>query len=240
MKISFWIICLTLLCISCGSLGTKKNTQNKVAQQQITIVEYKDNYCAAYTEDGHTFLYKKDSLSNYAVYYAKFEDATSEYGQYKMKEKLVRVEIDSTMTVLNNILNINGGIFCKKKEDKLYKICYFDEGLNSVILEQIGVPLFFEQSVNIDDKNRVKRIVQLLYNAYELSKSVNNNINRLDNIVSALEPISLILSFDVVNNDKTLSLNAQKHISKIYNAIGSLLQFHIYLGEKMNRGIELE
>lgn len=240
MKIPFRVIYITLLFVSCGSLGTKKNTQNKIAQQQITVVEYKDNFRAAYTVDGHTMIYKKDSLGNYAVYYAKFEDMASEYGQYKIKEKLVRVEVDSTMTILNSILNISGGVFCNKIENKLYKIYYFDENLNSVVLEQIEVPLVLEKSVNSDDEKRVKRIIQLLYNAYELSKSINNSIHTLDNTLSALEPVSLILTYDVVNNDKILSPKAQEHISKIYNAIGSLLKFHFYIEEKVNRGIELE
>ena len=102
------------LLISCGSSTTKKTVQNLASRKYITVVDKKDGFSSAYTEYGHTMIYGKDSIDNYIVYFAKFDNNAGKYENRIIKEKIVRIELDSSLSILKSFITISGGAFSLK------------------------------------------------------------------------------------------------------------------------------
>ncbi len=221
-----------VLYVSCGSSTTKNNVQNTVSRKYITVVDKKDGFCSAYTEYGHTMIYWKDSIDNYIVYFAKYDNNAGKYENRMIKEKIVRAELNSSLSILNNIITISGGFFCDTNEVRGYNAYYFDEKLNGNRLEQIEVPEF---SSDINDEHKIKRILELLNVGYNIALSINNtNVGGWYKIVSALEPIQELISYDVIENDTIYDPLVNKHISKISITTEGLTQFNNLLREKYN------
>ena len=220
------------LFVSCGLSTTKKNIQNTVSRKYITVVDKMDGFSSAYTEDGHTLIYGKDSIDNYIVYFAKFDNNAGKYENRMIKDKIVRVELDSSLSILKSFITISGGAFCDTNEVIGYEAYYFDEKLNGNCLEQIEVP---EQSSDIDDEHKIKRILELLNAGYNIALSINNtNAGGWYNIVSALEPVQELVNYNVIKNDTVYDPIVNKHISKINITTDGLTQFYNLLREKYN------
>jgi len=220
------------LLVSCGSSTTKKTVQNLASRKYITVVDKKDGFSSAYTEYGHTMIYGKDSIDNYIVYFAKFDNNAGKYENRIIKEKIVRIELDSSLSILKSFITISGGAFCDRNDVRGYNAYFFDEKLNGNILEQIEVS---EQSCDMDDEHKVKRILRLLNIGYNIALSINNtNAGGWYKIVSALEPIQELMNYDVMENDTIYDTIVNKHISKISITTEGLTQFNNLLREKYN------
>ncbi|MEE1087449.1 MAG: hypothetical protein UIC63_00625 [Bacteroidaceae bacterium] len=230
MKLLLLLITFALF-VSCGLSTTKEECSTHNHRKYITVVDKKDGFSSAYTEYGHTMIYGKDSIDNYIVYFAKFDNNAGKYENRMIKEKIARVEFDSSLSTLKNFITISGGAFCDTNEVRGYNAFYFDEKLNGNSIEQIEEP---EQSCEIDDEHKVMRILELLNVGYNIALSINNtNSGGWYNIVSALEPIQELLSYDVIENDTIYDPIVKKHISKISITTEGLTQYKNELQEKM-------
>lgn len=221
--------------VSCGSSTTKKNVQNIVIRKYISVVDNTHDYSSAYTEEGHVMIYGKDSTNNHIVYFAKFDNNAVKYENGIIKDKIVRAELDSSLSSIKSFVTISGGAFCDTNEQWGYDAYYFDENLNYNSMEQIEVPLNKEQLNDLDHEHMIKRILDLLDIGYNIALSINNtNASGWYNIVSALEPIQDLKTYDIMENDTIYDPLVKKHISKINKTTEGLTQFHNLLQEKHN------
>ena len=229
MKNSILFLIVLICLVSCGSSGTKKNYQNTLRQNNITFVEKTNGYSPAYTEEGHTIIFKKDSIDNYIVFFAKY-DNTGKF-DHIIIEKIVMAEMDSSLRTLKSFITISGGAFCDTNDLKSYNAYYFDKNLNDNSIGQIEVPL----NTNINHDHKIKQILELLYFGYYIALSINNtNAGEWYKVVCALEPIQEIMNYNVIENDTIYTPIVNKRISKISILTEKLTEFKNLLCEKMN------
>lgn len=234
MKKSFVLLYIVILFVSCGYLGTKKTIHNNVEQEKITVIEYKDNYHVAYTNDGHTMIYGKDSSDNYIVYYAKFYTNYKNRDNDRIKEVIVRTEIDSSLDSIKSIIFFTGGIFCKKNDLSGYDVCYFDEDMSKDSLQLTEISSGQGQEIDILDIT--KRIIQQLNTARQIVIEINNSSAKgWHNIVSILNNSQEMLTYDVILSDVLHDSKISKRISKISRTTDWLNQYNSYLREEMNK-----
>ena len=235
MKNNFLLMLSYALFISCSCSTKNKDVQDTVNQKYITVVEKENEFCSAYTEDGSTMIYGKDSIGNYIIYFAKFDNNAGKYENRIIKEKAIRVELDSSLSILKGFVTISVGAFCDINEEGGYNVYYFDEKLNGRSLDWIGIPLNTDENADIDHEKKIKKILELLNVGYNIALSINNtNAEGWYNVVSALEPFQNLLTYDIMNNDMVYSPNVKKHISKIKMTTDGLSQFNSILLKKKN------
>lgn len=224
---------LLALFVSCGSSGKKQNDYNNVQRKYVTIVDNVNGYSVAYTEDGHTIIYKNDSVGDIIAYYLKFDDNAEKYGQDRNSDQIVRVEMDSSLNVIKSIISVYGGAFCEKN-NMGYNAYYFDENIKDNSIECVDVPLCYEQLDNIGKYREIKKITLLLNDACAIARSINDKkASGWYNIVSALEPSQNILSYDVIEQDTICDPIICKHISKIEKVSERYTFYYFMLQEKM-------
>lgn len=229
MKNSILLFLIVTFFVSCGSSGTKKNYQNTISQKYITVVENTNSYSSASTEEGHTILFGKDSIDNYIVYFAKY-DKTGKF-DHIIKENIIMAKMDSSLHTLKSFITIYGGAFCDSNNLWNYNVYYYDKNMNGNSLGKIEVPF----NANIDYDHKIKRILELLNVGYHIALSINNtNAGEWYKIVSALEPIQDIISYNVIENDTILIPIENKRIKKIRLLSVRLTEFHDLLYKKMN------
>lgn len=200
------------------------------SRKYICVVDKTHGYSFAYTEEGHILIYGKDSTNKYVVYFAKFDNNAGKYENSMIKDKIVRAELDSTLSLLKSFMTISGGAFCKKNELKGYNAYYFDDILKGNSVERIEV---HEQLSDIEREHRVNRILELLNIGYDIASSINNtNAGGWYNIVSAMEPLQSLKTYDVMENNTINDPLVKKHISKISITMDGLTQFYDLLREK--------
>lgn len=233
MRYYFVTLLLFVFFVSCGSSSKKYNVYNNNPKKYITVVNDFDGYCAAYTDDGHTMIYTNDSVCNNIVYYAKNENNTGEDGLRFIDEKIVRVEIDSSLTTLKSILSFSGGAFCEMK-DMGYNVYYFDEQMKGALKENIEVHWGSEPSEDTSEEYKMKRIIALLNVAYEIAHSISDkNVSGWNNIYYALEPIQEALNWGIIIGNAIYEPRTEKHISRICRMTEELNQYYYSLQEKM-------
>lgn len=220
---------------ACGSNGKKQETKNYSPHKYIYVVESVEGYDVAYTEDGHTLIYSNDSVGDYIVYYAKFDDNAGKHGYDRVKEKAVRAEMDSSLKTLKSISSIYGGAFCKRNDNTGYAAFYFDEQMKGNSIDQIAVPLGDTQSEETSKEQEIKHILSLLNIAYILAQSINNNnASGWNNMALALESVQGIITYDVIKNDTVYDTIIKAHISKLAHSTEGLTQFYNVLWENYN------
>ena len=231
-KSLFSIIGILVLCCACNYTG--KSSTNRTAKKYIYVVKNVNGYNVAYTEDGHTMLYANDSTGNYSVFYVKFENGAGKYGLKGIEEKIVRAEMDATLTTLNCFVTIQGGAFCKVDSIMEYSVCFFDEHLNCDSLAEIRESVECTQIKEMEIKQEVKRISELLNIAHNISLSINkNDLSGWSNIVYALEPTQELINFDVMLISDVYDQRVQKRLPRIHNIAIELTEFYKTLREKM-------
>ena len=239
IKVFVVFVLLVTLFVSCGSRNKKERINGNAIPKYITMIENsRGGYNSAFTEDGHTVIYRSDSIGNYIVYYTKYDGNAGKYGYDRIKEKIVRVEMDSYLNGVNSFVAISGGVFCKK-ENNIYSAYYFDEKMNGYNLKQIETP---SESIRKDEKgNDLKRILTLLGVAHKIAITINNsNVSGWNNIVSALEPSLNLVAYDVLKSDTVYDPIIKEHITRIVNSTEGLTQYHNLLQEEQRRKQETE
>ena len=233
MKNSLLFFISFVVIVSCNSFTTKKDVHNIASRKYISVVDKTHGYSFAYTEEGHIMIYGKDSTNDYIVYFAKFDKNAGKYENSMIKDKIVRAELDSTLGLLKNFVTISGGAFCDRSEYNGYNVYYFDDKLNGNNIERIEVP---ELLCDINREHLIKRILELLNIGYNIAFFIKNtNAVGWHNIVSAMEPIQELRSYDVMENDTIYNPVVNKHISKISITEKGFTQFYNMLQEKYNR-----
>ena len=218
---------------SCGSRHKKAIHGSISSPKYISVVENTDGFISAYTEDGHTLIYKTDSNSNVVVYYAKFDDNAGKKGYDRVRDKAIRVEIDSSLNVIKSFVSVYGGALCKINCNDVYTLHYFDEQMND---KNIELPEYLLEKQAIDKRNiesKVKRLIEILTAAYNIAYNINDsNIGGWNYIVSALEPTQSIISYDIMTQETVYSPNVKEHISKLNSTTEGLTQLYMLFQEK--------
>lgn len=218
---------------SCGSRHKKAIHGSIFSPKYISVVENTDGFSSAYTEDGHTLIYKTDSNSNVVVYYAKFDDNAGKKGYDRVRDKAIRVEIDSSLNVIKSFVSVYGGALCKINCNDVYTLHYFDEQMND---KNIELPEYLLEKQAIDKRNiesKVKRLIEILTAAYNIAYNINDsNIGGWNYIVSALEPTQSIISYDIMTQETVYSPNVKEHISKLNSTTEGLTQLYMLFQEK--------
>jgi len=223
---------------SCGSRHKKAIHGSISSPKYISVVENTDGFSSAYTEDGHTLIYKTDSNSNVVVYYAKFDDNAGKKGYDRVRDKAIRVEIDSSLNVIKSFVSVYGGALCKINCNDVYTLHYFDEQMND---KNIELPEYLLEKQAIDKRNiesKVKRLIEILTAAYNIAYNINDsNIGGWNYIVSALEPTQSIISYDIMTQETVYSPNVKEHIWKLNSTTKGLTQLYMLFLEKENEAI---
>jgi hypothetical protein len=233
------VIFFSLIIIaSCGSRHKKAIHGPISSPKYISVVENTDGFSSAYTEDGHTLIYKTDSNSNVVVYYAKFDDNAGKKGYDRVRDKAIRVEIDSSLNVIKSFVSVHGGALCKINSNGIYTLHYFDEQRNDNNIELPEYPL---EKQTIDKRNiesKVKRIIEILTTAYNIANNINgSNKGGWNYIVSALEPMQSIISYDIMTQETVYSPNVKEHIWKLNSTTKGLTQLRTLFLEKENEAL---
>lgn len=241
-KITIVFVLLVTLFVSCCSRNKKKIINSNAIPKYITMINNsRSGYNTAFTEDGHTVIYKSDSIGNYIVYYTKYDGNAGKYGYDRIKEKIVRVEMDFSLRGVNSFVAISGGVFCKKEKSNIYSAYYFDEKMNGYSLKQIETPSESTQIKKEEQENDLKRILPLLAVAHKIAIAINNsNVSGWNNIVSALEPSLSLAEYDVLKSDTVYDPIIKEHITRIVNSTEGLTQYHNLLQEEQRRKQEAE
>lgn len=223
---------------SCGSRHKKAIHGSIFSPKYISVVENTDGFSSAYTEDGHTLIYKTDSNSNVVVYYAKFDDNAGKKGYDRVRDKAIRVEIDSSLNAIKSFVSVYGGALCKINCNDVYTLHYFDEQMND---KNIELPEYLLEKQAIDKRNiesKVKRLIEILTVAYNIAYNINDsNIGGWNYIVSALEPTQSIISYDIMTQETVYSPNVKEHIWKLNSTTKGLTQLYMLFQEKENEVI---
>lgn len=226
------ILVTIIVCSSCNTSGMK--TINMPAKKYINVVKNVNGYNVAYTEDGHTMLYTNDSIGNYIVYYVKFENGAGKYGLKGIEAKIIRAEMDATLTMLNGFVTVQKGVLCVIDSLMGYKVCFFDEQLKGESLEYINISLDCIQVEVKDVDQEVKRISALLNVAYNIALSISKtNLRGWDNIVYALEPTQDLNTFNAVMISDIYDQRVLKRLPRIQKTAKELTAFYRILRENL-------
>lgn len=233
------VIFFSLIFIASCSSKHKKEVHSSISSPKyISVVENTDGFSSAYTEDGHTLIYKTDSDSNVVLYYAKFDDNAEKKGYDRVRDKAIRVEIDSSLNVIKSFVSVYGGALCKINSNDVYTLHYFDEQMND---KNIELPDLYLDKQTIDKGNvepKVKRIIEILTTAYNIAYKIDgSNKGGWNYIVSALEPTQSITSYDIMTQETVYSPNVKEHISKLNRTTEVLTQLYMQFLEKENEVI---
>ncbi len=233
-KIHIHILFLSLLFVaSCGSKHKKEVQSSIVSPNYISVVENTNGFSSAYTEDGHTLIYKTDSNSNFIVYYAKFDDSAGKKGYDRVRDKAIRVEIDSSLNVIKSFVSVYGGALCKIDSNGVYTLHCFDEQLNANTIELPDCNLDKQPVDKGNIESKVKRITYILTNAYNVANNANKyNIGGWIYIVSALEPTQSITNYDILTQETIYAPNVKEHVSKLSSTTEGLTQLYLLFQEK--------
>lgn len=236
MNNTITLLLVLVIFAACGSKVEKQETKNISVHKYISVVENVEGYDVAFTEDGHTLIYSNDSAGDFIVFYAKFDDNAGKHGYDRVKDKVVRVEMDSSLTIMKSISSIYGGAFCSRNDNTGYAAFYYDEQMKGNSIDQIAVSLDDTQSEETSKEQEIKHILSLLNVAYILAHSISdNNVSGWNNMALALESVQDIITYDIIKNDIIFDSIIKTHISKLANSKEGLSQFCNLLREKYNR-----
>ena len=233
MKKILVIFFLLIFIASCGSRQKKAVHSSISSPKYISVVENTDGFSSAYTEDGHTLIYKTDPNSNVVVYYAKFDDNAGKKGYDRVRDKAIRVEIDSSLNVIKSFVSVYGGALCKINCNDVYTLHCFDEQMNDKNMELPELYIDKQTVVKGNVELKVKRIIEILATAYNIANNINgSNKGGWNYIVSALEPTQSITNYDIMTQETVYSPNVKEHISKLNSTTEGLTQLYMLFQEK--------
>lgn len=222
---------LIIVFCSCNRSNSKSNNArtsiHTYAYKYLNVVRNSNkDSTIIYSDEGHTIMYTTDSIGNYIIYYAKYE--VNESSKYDMiRDKIVRVELDSCLQHINNIISIHGSAFCLTKS-KEPLICCFDEQMKPFRINNIVIESNEDRK---KDKDAViHQVVEQLNNALYIATSMNNNnINGWAYIQTALESVKQIQGIDIVEQNEILNPKAKQYNVKFTRAANKLNSLYLIL-----------
>lgn len=218
------LICSLIIC-SCNTNKSKENKNTdypKTAYKYLTsVLSNTNDSVVMYTDDGHLLSYSTDSLGNYIVNYAKFDYNAG--GYETMKDKLVRVELDSSMKFIRSIVSVYGVSLCFE-DNGMYDVTFYDEQMHQEQFEDINVRSQIDY--NTDTSNISKVIIMQLLNAYDISHYIyTNKENGLYSISSALEPICFLSDYEIIEQEKVYDQKIKDRLPRFIKAAEGLTHF---------------
>ena len=231
-NLSLICIILTIVLVVCGCNNRKSSPS--VSSETRNYIGYTLNvngYCSVYSEDGHTFIYEKDSIGDYIVYYAKFDDNAGKHGHDRIKDKVVRIVVNNSLDRVLSISSICCGIFIEKYSEDRYKALCVDEHMNVNIIDDTEISYGQNKSTgpNIIE-SEIQKIISLLSIATRIVYSINTNSSICwNNMALALEPIQNILSRDIIQYETIVNPKIQKHVLRIEETKNPLSVYHYML-----------
>lgn len=218
------LICSLIIC-SCNTNKSKENKNTdypKTAYKYLTsVLSNTNDSVVMYTDDGHLLSYSTDSLGNYIVNYAKFDYNAG--GYETMKDKLVRVELDSSMKFIRSIVSVYGVSLCFE-DNGMYDVTFYDEQMHQEQFEDINVR--GQIDYNTDTSNISKVIIMQLLNAYDISHYIyTNKENGLYSISSALEPICFLSDYEIIEQEKVYDQKIKDRLPRFIKAAEGLTHF---------------
>lgn len=218
------LICSLIIC-SCNTNKSKENKNTdypKTAYKYLTsVLSNTNDSVVMYTDDGHLLSYSTDSLGNYIVNYAKFDYNAG--GYETMKDKLVRVELDSSMKFIRSIVSVYGVSLCFE-DNGMYDVTFYDEQMHQEQFEDINVRSQIDY--NTDTSNISKVIIMQLLNAYDISHYIyTNKENGLYTISSALEPICFLSDYEIIEQEKVYDQKIKDRLPRFIKAAEGLTHF---------------
>lgn len=234
-NLSLICIILTILLVVCGCNNRKNSPSvNSETRNYIGYTPNANGYCSVYSEDGHTFIYEKDSIGDYTVYYAKFDDNAGKHGHDRIKDKVVRIVVNDSLDRVLSISSISCGIFLEKDSEGRYKALCVDEHMNVNIIDntEISCGQNISTGANIIE-SEIQKIISLLSIATKIVYSVNTNSSICwNNMALALEPIQNIMSRDIIQYETIVNPKIQKYVLRIEETTNPLSVYHYMLVDK--------
>ena len=225
-------IILTIVLVVCGCNNRKSSPS--VSSETRNYIGYTPNangYCSVYSEDGHTFIYEKDSIGDYIVYYAKFDDNAGKHGHDRIKDKVVRIVVNDSLDRVLSISSICCGIFIEKYSADRYKALCVDEHMNVNIIDNTEFSCGQKISTGANMiESEILKIISLLSIATRIVYSINTNSSICwNNMALALEPIQNIMSRDIILYNTIANPKIQKHVLRIEETKNPLSVYHYML-----------
>lgn len=216
------------LLASCGG-SQKDNTPNSISKSNyINVIPNSTNDSVSmYTDDGHVFLYTSDSIGDYVVFYAKFNSNTP--SRYDMiKDKIVRIQLDSSLQKIKSIISIHGGAFCSI-HDNFYEVNCFDEQLQLHNYKDHNIQYNTRpksESKESEEFYERYHIISQLLSAYNITCTMSDNgVNGWGYIQTALEPIRQLEQYDFIKSEKNYNNKSQRYSNKMKLATEGLDKF---------------
>lgn len=234
----FHILFFSLIFIASCDTKHKKEVHSSIAiPDYISVVENAEGFTSAYTEDGHTLIYETDSNGTFVVFYAKFDDNAGKKGYDRVRDKAIRVEIDSSLNYVEGLASVYGGVVCTIDSNGICQLHYFDEHQKDNNMEFPEI-LIDKQTVDKESTvSIVKRILSILPTAYDIAAKVyENNIGGWNYIVYALEPTQNITNFNILMQETVHTQNAKEHISRLSSAKEVLTQLYLLYQKQDSTG----
>lgn len=234
----FLVLFFSLIFIaSCGAKHKKEVHSSIVISDYISVVENTEGSTSAYTKDGHTLICETDSNGTFVVYYAKFDDNAGKKGYDRVRDKAIRVEIDSSLNYVKGLASVYGGVVCKIDSNGIYQLHYFDEHQKDNNMEFPEI-IINKQAVDKESTvSIVERILSILPAVYDIAYKVyESNIGGWSYIASALEPTQNISNFNVLIQETVHTQKAKEHISRLSSTKKVLTQLYLLYQKQDSTG----
>ena len=210
MKSPFIVFICSLIICSCNSNKSKNNKDTnyqKPEYKTLTVIRTNMNDSVImHTDDGHILSYSTDSAGNHIVNFAKFNYNAG--GYERIRDILVRVELDTSMQYIKSIVSVHGVALCFEEEG-MYNVIYYDKHMHQKELNYIA-----------------KNIIKQLINAYDISLYISaNNEDGWYSICSSLEPVCVLSNFDYIEQDEVYNQKVKDRLPRIINAAERLTHF---------------
>lgn len=229
-KVYIIIILLTFIIVSVScNLKLKKQERHSYSKSNyIMFVENIKGYNIAYTEDGHTLLYRRDSLHNYIVYYAKIDENARRLGYDRMRDRIVRIEIDSTLCIPKSNVSIYGGVFWEQDTIQGYNTFLIDKQMNTNKISHLKINIEKSSYPELNEVHKVRRMIYILNKIYEFA-SINNISSAWSNLFLILAPVHSILENEIIEDGVIKNPEIIDHISATIEISEKLNKYYILL-----------
>ena len=218
MKHSILIFTIFCLFTSCSSNVKNGKANNSQPVNYIKVIENEGFYNVAYTDDGHLIMYQKDSIGSYTAYFTKFLENSGKYGLKDIEERIIRIDMDSSLSYINCIISLYSSAICTPTDTDTYCVDIFDNNFRRINTKEIRMELAQDYKNSNEEFDEEKKIILLLNDAYYIVNEINeSNIRGLYNILLSLESVTKLLSYEVMKQDRIYLPKISKRVERFGN-----------------------
>ena len=203
---------------ACSSGANNSKTNNSQTKNYINVIENVGDYNVAYTDDGHLMMYQNDSIGGYIVYFTKFLENSGKYGLKDIEERIIRIDMDSSLSHINCIISLHSSAICIATDSGTYCVPIFDNKFRLIDTKEIRMEFAQNYKNNYDEFDEDKRIILLLNDAYYIANEINgSNLSGWYNILHSLESVTKLLSYEVMKQDRIYLSKISKRVERLEN-----------------------